>query len=73
MNIEKEEIQRGIEELRNKKTNDDVDMVNFDAICLLARISRTRGHKIAISMFVDAYREIMKNRDFSLSDIPYIE
>ncbi len=58
--------------LRTKQIQEQMDLVDFDAICLLSGISRERGHQIAISMFVENFNEII-GREFSWGELPYVD
>ncbi len=58
--------------LRNKKIDFDHVIINFDAICLLSNISRSRGHKLAVSMFVDYFQDAVKDRPI-ISDLPLVD
>lgn len=58
--------------LRERKIDFDLEIINFDAICLLSNISRSRGHKLAVSMFVDNFQDIITRRPL-IRDLPFIE
>lgn len=58
--------------LRDSEIDFDLEIINFDAICLLSNISRSRGHKLAVSMFVDNFKDIIVKRPL-VKDLHFIE
>ncbi len=61
------------EHLRNVQINPEFDLIEFDAISHQARISHSRAYKVAISDFVNRYKEMIGNVDSEMSVLKIID
>lgn len=58
MSLNMDDFRNDIAVIRNKKVDNEMDMIDFDAICAIAGITHERGYQLAISMLVSKYQKI---------------